>query len=87
MLERKDKNRIGDLVIIPVRCFTCGKVVSQVYEEFRKRFEEYQKVIKSGEKPTETPKDILDDLGVDRFCCRRMIISHVDLLQESAVYE
>ena len=87
VLERKDKNRIGDLVIIPVRCFTCGKVVSQVYEEFRKRFEEYQKVIKSGEKPTETPKDILDDLGVDRFCCRRMIISHVDLLQESAVYE
>ena len=87
MLERKDKNRIGDLVIIPVRCFTCGKVVSQVYEEFRKRFKEYQKVIKSGEKPTETPKDILDDLGVDRFCCRRMIISHVDMLRESAVYE
>ena len=87
MLERKDKNRIGDFVIIPVRCFTCGKVVSQVYEEFTKRYEEYQRVIDSGEKPTETPKDILDDLGVDRFCCRRMIISHVDLIQESAVYE
>jgi len=84
---RKDKNRIGDFVIIPVRCFSCGKVVSQVYEEFRKRYEEYQKVIRSGEKPTETPKDILDDLGVDRFCCRRMIISHVDLLKESAPYE
>lgn len=87
MLERKDKNRIGDLMIIPVRCFSCGKVVSQVYEEFRKRYEEYQKVVKSGEKPTDTPKDILDDLGVDRYCCRRMIISHVDLIQESAPYE
>lgn len=86
-LGRKDKNHIGDLVIIPVRCFTCGKVVSQAYEEFRKRYEEYQKVIKSGEKPTESPKEILDSLGIDRFCCRRMIISHVDLIQESTPYE
>ena len=74
-------------MIIPVRCFTCGKVISQVYEEFKKRYEEYQKVIKTGEKPKETPKDILDDLGVDRYCCRRMIKSHVDLIQESASYE
>jgi DNA-directed RNA polymerase subunit N len=74
-------------VIIPVRCFTCGKVISQVYEDFRKRYNEYQKVVKSGEIPTENPKDILDDLGVDRLCCRRMIISHVDLIQESTPYE
>ena len=53
----------------------------------KKRYEEYQNLIKTGEKPTETPKEILDDLGVDRFCCRRMIISHVDLIQESAPYE
>lgn len=85
--ERKDKSHIGDFVIIPVRCFTCGKVISQVYEEFRKRYNEYQKVVKSGEIPTENPKDILDDLGVDRLCCRRMIISHVDLIQESTPYE
>jgi len=74
-------------VIIPVRCFTCGKVISQIYEEFKKRYEEYQNTVKSGEKPNETPKDILDNLGVDRFCCRRMIISHVDLIQESKPYE
>ena len=74
-------------MIIPVRCFTCGKVISQVYEEFKKRYDEYQKILKSGAKPNETPKEILDDLGVDKFCCRRMIISHVDLIQESAPYE
>ena len=74
-------------MIIPVRCFTCGKVISQVYEEYKNRYEEYQKVINSGEKPTETPKDILDDLGVDRYCCRRMIKSHVDVIRESASYE
>ena len=74
-------------MIIPVRCFTCGSVISQVYEEYKKRFFVYQKSLEAGEKPKETPKEILDDLGVERFCCRRMIVSHVDLLEEAAPYE
>jgi len=74
-------------LIIPVRCFTCGKVISQEYEEFKKRFDNYQKTVDAGEEPKETPKQILDDLGVQRYCCRRMIITHVDLLSEAAPYE
>jgi DNA-directed RNA polymerase subunit N len=74
-------------LIIPVRCFTCGKVISQAYEEYKKRFMEYQRAIHNDETPKETPKEILDDLGIDRYCCRRMIISHVDLLEEAAPYE
>ncbi|UCD14752.1 MAG: DNA-directed RNA polymerase subunit N, partial [Thermoplasmatales archaeon] len=30
-------------MIIPVRCFTCGKVVAPLYEEYRTRYEEYKK--------------------------------------------
>ena len=86
-LERKDRNHIGDIVIIPVRCFTCGKVIGEAYEEYKKRYEEYKSSIDSGKKPKETPKEILDDLEVDRYCCRRMIITHVDLIGESAPYE
>lgn len=78
---------IGDCVIIPVRCFTCGKVIAPLYNEYKKRYEEYKKVLDAGEKPKETPEKILDDLGIDRYCCRRMIISHVDLLKEAAPYE
>jgi DNA-directed RNA polymerase subunit N len=58
-------------MIIPVRCFTCGKVVASVYEEFKKRVE-----------AGEDAKAVLDSLGIDRYCCRRMIISHVDLIDE-----
>jgi DNA-directed RNA polymerase subunit N len=47
----------------------------------------YQKAIAAGEKPKETPEEILDSLGVERYCCRRMIISQVDLLKEAAPYE
>lgn len=87
MLERKDRNHIGDFVIIPIRCFTCGKVVAPLYEEYTKRYEAYKKAAEAGEKPKENPQKILDDLGLDRYCCRRMIISHVDLLKEAAPYE
>lgn len=74
-------------MIIPVRCFTCGKIIGDVYEEYTKRYTEYQKAIKTGEKPKETPKEILDSLGLDRYCCRRMILTHVELIGESAPYE
>ena len=87
MLERRSRNHIGDLVIIPVRCFTCGKVVAPAYEEFIKRYDEYKKTVDAGEKPKENPQKILDDLGLDRYCCRRMIISHVDLVKDAAPYE
>ena len=74
------RNHIGEIMIIPVRCFTCGKVIGNIYDQFRQRYEEYKKAVDAGEKPKETPKEILDDLGLDRYCCRRMILSHVDLL-------
>ena len=58
-------------MIIPVRCFTCGKVVGSAYEPFVERTEK-----------GEDPLKVLDDLGLERYCCRRMIIAHVDLVDE-----
>jgi len=58
-------------MIIPVRCFTCGKVVGSAYDEYVKR-------TSTGE----TPQKVLDDLGLERYCCRRMIISHANLIDE-----
>jgi DNA-directed RNA polymerase subunit N len=86
-LEKRGRNHIGDGVIIPIRCFTCGKIIAPLYEDYKRRYEEYRKAIAAGEKPKETPKNILDDLGVERYCCRRMIISQVDLLKEASPYE
>jgi len=86
---KKDRNHIGEekKMIIPVRCFTCGKIIGDIYNDYKKRYDVYKKSLDEGEKPKETPKDILDDLGVDRYCCRRMILTHVDLIGESAPYE
>jgi DNA-directed RNA polymerase subunit N len=30
----------------------------------------------------EEPSKVLDDLGINRYCCRRMFISHVEIIDE-----
>jgi len=58
-------------MIIPVRCFTCGKLIGDKWEEFSRR-------VRNGE----SPGKVLDDLGVTRYCCRRMLLSHVEIIDE-----
>jgi DNA-directed RNA polymerase subunit N len=62
-------------MIIPVRCFTCGKVVASAWEEYHQR-----------SKAGEDPKAVLDSLGLTRYCCRRMILSNVELIDEVLPY-
>ncbi len=57
-------------MIIPVRCFSCGSVIADKYEEFKKR------------SVKEDPKRVMDSLGVKRYCCRRMLLSQVDVIDE-----
>lgn len=58
-------------MIIPVRCFSCSKVIGDKWEPFARR-------VNKGDHP----QDVLDDLGLNRYCCRRMILSHVELIDE-----
>ncbi|KYQ50850.1 DNA-directed RNA polymerases I, II, and III subunit RPABC5 [Trachymyrmex zeteki] len=52
-------------MIIPVRCFTCGKVIGNKWEAYLGLLQaEY------------TEGDALDALGLKRYCCRRMLLGH-----------
>ncbi|MCK5403185.1 DNA-directed RNA polymerase subunit N [Candidatus Bathyarchaeota archaeon] len=62
-------------MMIPIRCFTCGKIVGDKWEEYDRR-------VKSGEKSNK----ILDDLGLTRYCCRRMLISNIEIIDEVLKY-
>tara|TARA_B100002019_G_C21019364_1_gene474003 strand:- start:365 stop:610 length:246 start_codon:yes stop_codon:yes gene_type:complete len=79
-------------MIIPVRCFTCGKVIADKWTEY---IEELQKNyntdvpensihsiadIQNNKESHE--KKILDKLGLKRYCCRRMMLSNVDLVDK-----
>lgn len=62
-------------MIIPIRCFSCGNLVGDKWEEFARR-------VKDGDEP----RDVLDDLGMKRYCCRRMLISNVEVIDEFLKY-
>ena len=78
-------------MIIPVRCFTCNKVIAHLWEEYLNRIQlEYIEEdihnkkknrfvdIEQIESKTVEGK-ILDQLGLNKYCCRRMMLAHVDL--------
>jgi len=44
---------------------------------------EYARRVAQGEDPAK----VLDDMGIKRYCCRRMFLSHVDLIDEVIRYE
>ncbi|MBM1154340.1 DNA-directed RNA polymerase subunit N [archaeon] len=56
-------------MIIPIRCFTCGTLIGDKWEEFKRRVEQ-----------GEDPHKVLEELGVTRYCCKRMLISHVEII-------
>ena len=62
-------------MLIPVRCFTCGNLVADKYSEYKER-------VKAGEEDSK----ILDSLGINRYCCRRMIISSVETIYQVIPY-
>ncbi len=58
----------------PVRCFTCGTVIGHLYEQYK---EDVQ---------SKKTDEVLDSLGVSRYCCRRMFLSHVDIVPSILKY-
>lgn len=56
-------------MIIPIRCFSCGKPIGHLWEEFKERSEN-----------GENKKEILDSFKLDRYCCRAVFMGHVDLV-------
>jgi DNA-directed RNA polymerase I, II, and III subunit RPABC5 len=69
-------------MIIPVKCFTCGKVVGNKFNYYQKevrklkmaRGMEVDKVVYL------TPEgEVLDKLGLNKMCCRRHLLTHVDI--------
>jgi len=63
-------------MIIPVRCFSCGFPVGAFYEDFKKAV--------AGKK---NPRTVLNDMGIKRYCCRRMLVSQADVIDEIAPFK
>ncbi|MEM5878236.1 MAG: DNA-directed RNA polymerase subunit N [Candidatus Aenigmatarchaeota archaeon] len=63
-------------MIIPVRCFSCGKPVGHLWEDYQKR-------VKNGE----DSEKVMNELGLERYCCRSLFLGHVDLIKKVAEFK
>lgn len=63
-------------MIIPVRCFGCGKPIGQLWED-------YQEKTSSGEDSGKA----MDELGIERYCCRATMLGHADMLPEVSKFK
>jgi DNA-directed RNA polymerase subunit N (RpoN/RPB10) len=63
-------------MICPIRCFSCGQVVANKYDEFVRLVNVEKK----------TPQEALDKLNVKKYCCRRMLLTHVEVIDDIMKY-
>ncbi len=57
-------------MIIPISCFSCGKPIAHLWETFKQRVAE-----------GESAKKVLDDLELERYCCRAVFLGQTDLIE------
>ncbi len=55
-------------MIIPIRCMSCNKPVAHLWEKFNEL------------KKNKSVKESMDELGLERYCCRALFMGHVDLI-------
>ena len=63
-------------MIIPIRCISCGKPIGHLWEEYQER-------VQKGE----DKKKVMDDLGLNRYCCRAVFLGHVDLAETAGAFK
>lgn len=72
-------------MIVPIRCWTCGKVLADKYYTYK------DLIVKHKGNSEETIIDVnnvvktaegkaLDELKLKRYCCRNVMLSHVELI-------
>jgi DNA-directed RNA polymerase subunit N len=88
-------------MIIPVRCYTCGKLLADKYEYYKKELTRKKLAIKNDKSgnidPNKDPLmidisvddvketiagELMDELGLDRICCRKVILTSIDIIDE-----
>jgi DNA-directed RNA polymerase I, II, and III subunit RPABC5 len=77
-------------MIVPIKCVTCGNVLANKYRYYieqvrKKKMEKGQAVTKviyynKDMQHTTTPEaEVMDALKLHNVCCRRVMLTHVDV--------
>ena len=89
-------------MLIPIKCYTCGKILADKYLYYKKELIRKSLAIKTDNDNTNknsnkdplmidisvedvkmTPAgEIMDELGLDRICCRKVMLTSIDIIDE-----
>jgi len=80
-------------MLIPIRCFTCNKVIGDkyvLYKELSNKHIEADNLDKDEIRYMDTSKaqefspygKALNELGLMKMCCRRHMLGHVDIIDD-----
>tara|TARA_Y100000591_G_C21494983_1_gene527082 strand:- start:196 stop:450 length:255 start_codon:yes stop_codon:yes gene_type:complete len=83
-------------MIIPIQCFTCGKQIGHLWEKYLEKLQEEYDGKENLKKAVILKTDAVDmiknnqsvedktlnELGLKRYCCRRMFVAHVDICEK-----
>lgn len=76
-------------MIIPIKCFTCGEILANKYTYYCQEVRKIKhteninnSVLYLSEKNNvKSPEGrVLDKIGLTNICCRRHMLSHVDIM-------
>jgi DNA-directed RNA polymerase subunit N len=63
-------------MMVNIRCWSCGKPIAHLWEEYKDR-------TLAGE----DKKKVMDDLGLERYCCRSSLMSHIELVETAGKFK
>ena len=74
-------------MLIPVKCFTCGKCIAGYSEQFeqvqKEILQNYDDVYSEySEEDTKKITDFFESKNINRYCCRRMLSSHTNVFDD-----
>jgi len=82
-------------MIIPVRCVTCNKILGNKWKYYKEKIDFHENKNKNKNITKENLKveneldiyftdnyagKVLDELGLTKLCCRRHMLTHIDLI-------
>lgn len=63
-------------MFIPIRCFTCNAIIANKWKKF-----------KNGKDAGKSENQIFIELGLTKYCCKRMFLGHVDIIDDILLYD
>ena len=80
-------------MIIPIRCYTCGKLLADKYEYYESELLRKKLAMNTTEDPLviniNAPDikktiagEIMDELGLIRICCRKVMLTSINIIDE-----